>query len=143
MHLRDATPDDAPWIAARYAEVAFAPTDLARDRVVVAERDGARVGLGRLVRLEPGHVELGGIVVVEGARKGGVARAIVMRLLDMARGETVWCIPWTRLAGFYVSCGLPRVPDDELARVPAGVQHKLDFCARTYDEPVTLLRRAP
>jgi GNAT superfamily N-acetyltransferase len=106
--IRDLRDDERDWANALYRAIKFAVTP--RDAVaLVAELDGARVGLGRLVALAPDVLELGGIWTDEAVRGRGIARAMVNALL--ARREQagsagpLWCIPFAHLSAFYQSCG--------------------------------------
>lgn len=105
MNLRTATSDDEPWINARYASVHFIPSDLARDRVVIAEIDGAPVGMGRLVPAGEGAYELGGMFVLDAYRGRGIARAIVDELIRLANGADLYCIPFADLTALYAAAG--------------------------------------
>jgi len=135
VNLRVATPSDARWINERYAEVRFLPSDLAKEVVVIAEIDGERAGLGRLVDVDETSCELGGMVVFEAFRGRGVARAIIDELLRHARGRDVYCIPFAELESLYASAGFARTDD-----APREVREKFEWCQRTYEKPVLLMR---
>jgi GNAT superfamily N-acetyltransferase len=136
--IRMLADDERDWANARYRDIAFAespPGTLA----VIAELDGERVGLGRLVRLAPDVLELGGIWTTEAARGRGVARAIVNALLDHAPpGERLWCIPFEHLAAFYESCGFAAAPRPW----PAAITGKVGDCGATHRAGVVVLVRA-
>jgi GNAT superfamily N-acetyltransferase len=125
------------WANERYAEIDFAPSKES-DFVAVAEVDGAKAGLGRLVPMGPGIAELGGMYVLPAYRGKSIARAIVEYLLAHAsRCERLYCIPFAHLERFYTSCGFAPVgPGDA---VPEAVRGKLDWCHTRYPEPVRLL----
>lgn len=119
--LRD---DELDWAADRYREIAFSaspPGTIA----LVAEVDGERVGLGRIVELAPGVVELGGIWSDERVRGRGVARAMVTALLSRAPAGRLWCIPFAHLAPFYASFGFAETP----APWPEPIAAKVADCA--------------
>jgi GNAT superfamily N-acetyltransferase len=105
----------------------------------VAERGGARIGLGRLVEHAPGVVELGGIWTDEAARGGGVARAMVNALLARAAPGTgrLWCIPFAHLAAFYQSCGFVAAPPPW----PRPIADKVDECVAHALPAVVVLAR--
>jgi len=131
VNLRLATPEDADWINARYAEVRFLPSDLAKEIVVIAEVDHERAGLGRLV-----DCELGGILVLERFRGQGISRAIIDELLKHAGGRTVYCIPFAELESLYASAGFTRTDE-----APPEVLEKFAWCQQTYDKDVLLMAR--
>jgi len=106
--LRD---DELGWADERYHEIKFAPSPPGA-RGFVAELDGERVGLGRLIEHGPAVFELGGIWTHAAARNRGVARAMVTELLARAPAGPLWCIPFAHLAVFYESF------DFEAARSP-------------------------
>ena len=137
MVLRTARPEETGWINEQYAKVHFIPSDPAHDTIVVAELDGTRGGIGRLVDVGEGAYELGGMFVLDEFRGRGVARAIVGELIRRASGRDVYCIPFEDLEAFYASMGFTRIAADG---VPAKVQEKLDWCAREIDRAVVLMK---
>jgi GNAT superfamily N-acetyltransferase len=110
--IRELRADERGWANERYAAIQFATTP-AHAAALVAELDGARVGLGRLVCHAPQVVELGGIWTADAMRGRGVARAMVGALLErLARDRhagPVWCIPFAHLVAFYASFGFAPV----------------------------------
>lgn len=137
MKLRVATVADAEWINAAYAEVGFQTSDLSRELLIVAELDNERAGIGRLVPAGDAACELGGMLVFEGFRGRGVARAIVDELLRHARGRTVYCIPFADLETIYAKAGFIRREPE--ATLPQYVRDKLDWCRREIQRPVILM----
>lgn len=122
--IRRLREDELGWAAGVYQEIQFSaspPGALG----LVAELDGERVGLGRLVELEPGVLELGGIWCDDRARRRGVARAMVTALVARAPAGRLWCIPFAHLAEFYASFGFAEVP----APWPDGIAAKVADCA--------------
>jgi RimJ/RimL family protein N-acetyltransferase len=145
--VRRSRPSELAEINARYERIDFQPSK-PDDVQLVAEHGGAISGLGRLVRITEGLLELGGIWVAEHLRGDGVARAIVLALIAASqepaqaapggRAPDLACIPFARLAMFYGSCGFATW-DPDLA--PPAIRKKLEFCERTYAEPVMLMHR--
>lgn len=126
------------WANARYAEIGFvaaAETDL----VVIAELDGVRAGLGRLVPVAADMAELGGIYVLPQFRGKAVARAIVTWLLNHSPYDRLFCIPFAHLEHFYAGFGFAPVSPD--AAVPPAVTGKRHWCEQRYPDGVKLLVR--
>ncbi|HUP63255.1 MAG TPA: GNAT family N-acetyltransferase [Thermoanaerobaculia bacterium] len=136
MKLRRADPGEAAWINERYASVEFLPSDLSREIVVVAEIDGDRAGIARLVPVDERSCELGGMLVFEDFRGRGVARALIDELLRHAEGREVYCIPFADLESLYAAAGFERADD-----APQPVREKLEWCQRTYDRAAILMKR--
>ena len=140
MKLRRATAADAGWINTAYANIHFQLSDLTRDLVVVAELDGERAGLGRLVPAGEAY-ELGGMLVFDAFRGRGVAKAIIDELLRHAAGREVYCIPFADLEPIYAKAGFTRRERDDA--LPAHILEKLDWCAREMQRPVILMAQHP
>ncbi|HEX7829460.1 MAG TPA: GNAT family N-acetyltransferase [Thermoanaerobaculia bacterium] len=138
MNLRTATHADAAWINDRYAEVHFIPSDFDRDTIVVAELDGTRAGMGRLVPAGEHAYELGGMYVSDEHRGRGIARAIIDELITLAGDADIYCIPFANLTALYASAGF--VPSDR-ATATDHVRAKLDWCARELPEREVVLLR--
>lgn len=136
IEIRAARPDEANWVNERYAVVRFIPSDLTRELVLIAELDGAAAGMGRLVPVDDDSCELGGMLVFEGFRGRGVARALIDELVRQARAKAIYCLPFGELEPLYAAAGFERCDD-----APPGIMEKLAWCRRTYDQPVLLMRR--
>ena len=136
--IRDLHDAERAWANAQYRALGFVATPPGAI-ALVAERDGARVGLGRLVTHAPGVLELGGIWTDEAARGHGVARTMVTALLGRLAGTAtkVWCIPFAHLAAFYQSFGFtPGAPP-----WPPTIAAKVADCAvHALPEVVVLVR---
>lgn len=138
VSIRDASAAERAWADERYREIQFSPTR-ASHRVLVAELDGALVGLGRLVPIEPGVVELSGIWTSEAARGVGVARRMVTELLARAATDReVWCVPFTHLVPFYATFGFASVAPPW----PEPISAKIQACIALGQPVAGALRRA-
>ena len=133
--LRD---DELAWAADRYREIKFSisPPDAIG---LVAELEGARVGLGRLIEYEPGVVELGGIWTDLGARNRGIARAMVSALIERAGPVRLWCVPFAHLEPFYTSVGFAAARRPW----PGPIAAKVATCESQRLPTVVVLCRAP
>ena len=80
-HIRDAYMEESPWINERYGEIGFVPSNIAHELVAIAEHQGSRAALGRLVPVNADCAELGGIYVLPEFRGLGISKEIVSYLL--------------------------------------------------------------
>ena len=135
MIVRRARTDEIAWANERYAEIDFVPSS-ADARQWVAEVEGQRVGLGRLVPVGSGDEELGGIYVLPAWRGRGIAEAVVGELVRCRAGGRLFCLPFERLAGFYGRFGFRPVTTEPVPR-PIAAKHA--WCAATYPDPTVLL----
>jgi GNAT superfamily N-acetyltransferase len=130
--IRDLDDGERAWANALYRAIRFELTP-PEAVALVAEIDGERIGLGRLVAHAPDVLELGGIWTDETARGRGVARAMVEALLargaDAACSDRLWCIPFAHLSAFYQSFGfgvsVPPWPPSIAAKVSHCVEEAL------------------
>jgi len=137
MDLRTALPEDAEWVGEQYAAIGFLPSDLDRDTVVLAEVEGIRAGMGRLVPVGEGAFELGGMFVPDAFRGMGIARAIVDELIRRAGDAEVYCVPFADLEALYAAAGFRRVSREG---APQKVHDKLDWCDREIQRAVILMK---
>ncbi len=108
--------------------------------IAVAEYEGQRAGLGRLVTLDEHHAELGGMYVFEPYRGKGIAKEIVQFLLNQGHlFQTIYCIPFEHLISFYQQYGF--APCSELDAVPSELAAKYQWCKQQYPYPTALLFR--
>ena len=127
VQVRQASPEEIDWINERYDEVGFIHSDLARECVAIAEVDGVRAGIGRLVRVDPATAELGGMFVLTEFRGQGVADVIVRFLMNQSGiYSTIYCLPFPHLSDFYQRFGF--VPCHEPSSVPEEVRSKHAWC---------------
>jgi len=114
-------------------------SDLAREKILIAEVRQEKAGLGRMVKIEPGAYELGGIYVKEPYRKQGVATRIVSCLLEsISPKATVYCIAFKHLNFFYQRYGFQEISHVQL--IPQELQNKFNRCIKIYDHGVSLLK---
>ena len=136
--VRTAKETEMEWVNTRYDEVGFVHSNFEKEIIAIAEFEGQRAGIGRLVTIDSHHLELGGMYVFEPYRKQGVAGAIVEFLLKRnSMAHIVYCIPFEHLASFYKGFGFVACTD--LQSVPKEVLDKSLWCKEKYCHPTSLL----
>ncbi|MEM7247215.1 MAG: GNAT family N-acetyltransferase [Acidobacteriota bacterium] len=135
--VRLAEADDRDWIDECHRVVRFELSDERAELHAIAEVDGDRAAVGRILRIGPGRVELGGMFVDPRHRGRGLARSIVTFLLESVVDPTIYCIPFSHLVGFYESFGFRPLEKDEA--VPELVAKKVSECEQAFPEGVALL----
>ena len=136
ISIRRADASELEWVNARYREVDFVPST-AHDRIAIAEVDGDRAGIARVVSAGDAG-ELGGMYVFAPYRGRGVAQELIRFLLRETNGP-LYCLPFASLESLYGAFGFTRVTDS--SRVPEAVKEKHRWCNEHYTEAVLLLER--
>lgn len=138
IQIRKAKKSEIEWINQRYDEVEFLHSNFDKEFVAIAEKDGQRAGLGRLVTIDNHNLELGGMYVFEAFRGQGIAKTIVAFLLKNApSSQRIYCIPFEHLTAFYMQCGF--IPCTHLEQVPKELLEKNRWCKQKYAQPTSLL----
>jgi len=138
IKIRAASEIDMDWVNQKYKEVDFVPSILEKEIIAIAEYEGQRAGIGRLVTIDVAHAELGGMYVFEPFRGKGIAKELVKFLLEQARSfKTVYCVPFEHLSSFYMGFGF--ISCSNLERVPHEVATKYQWCKSHYPQPTSLL----
>jgi GNAT superfamily N-acetyltransferase len=138
IHIRAAGKANIAWINERYEEVDFVPSIFEKEVIGIAEYEGQRAGIGRLVSIDEFNGELGGMYVFEPFRRKGIAKELVEFLLRQAHPfQTVYCIPFEHLASFYMQYGFAACSD--LEKVPREIVAKYEWCKQHYPQPTSLL----
>lgn len=124
-----------------YRSISFQPSIQNQDETFGLTKDGRLVALGRIQR-HGEELEIGGFWVEESLRGTGLARRMVVCVLDaIPKGQPAWCVAFTHLADFYRSFGMKDHPKDQ---APAAIRDKLTYCSEEVErgtyQPVELLR---
>lgn len=113
VHLRPAVQTDTATIHRMVHGANINPLDLDWRRFLVAEAEGGEVvGCGQIKLHRDGSRELASIVVDEGWRGRGVARALIDRLMHEA-APPLWLTCRSGLAALYARFGFRLVGPDE------------------------------
>ena len=138
LYVRFAERSELKWINECYDKVDFVQSKFDNEIIAIAEFDGEKAGVGRLVKIDDQTFELGGIYVSESFRNKGIAKKLVIFLLDYVMpSKTVYCIPFEHLAPFYKKCGFTDCYNLDL--VPKEVVKKYFWCKEKYSQPTSLL----
>lgn len=136
--VRRATRSEIEWINKCYDEVEFVHSTFDKEVIAIAEVNGQKAGLGRLVKINEDNLELGGIYVFDAFRNQGIAREIVEFLLEHSLpSQTIYCIPFEHLKPFYKQCGF--IPCTNFEKVPKELLEKYFWCKEKYAQPTSLL----
>jgi N-acetylglutamate synthase-like GNAT family acetyltransferase len=133
VKVRRALASELPWMNECYRSIDFRESG-DNDFTVIAEIDGERAGIARIVP-EGTAGELGGMYVFDRFRGRGVAQALIAFLIDTSDG-TLYCLPFERLEPLYAQFGFVRVAGET---VPRAISEKHRWCNSHYTEPVLLL----
>lgn len=140
--VRTARRSEIEWINSSYDQVEFMHSDFGNEIIAIAEFGGQKAGLGRLVKVDEEHFELGGMYVFEAFRGKGIAKELVKFLLKYVKSsQRVYCIPFEHLLSFYKQCGFKDCSYQEL--VPRKILDKYQWCQEKYAHPTALLVLEP
>lgn len=140
LTTRKANKSELFWINSKYEEVHFMSSNYETELIVIAEFNGEKCGLGRLVQISDEDLELGGIYVFPSFRNQGVAEKIVAFLCDENdfKQQTIWCLPFEHLGDFYETFGF-KLCEESSQIIPPQIRKKHQWCNTTYDKNVLLL----
>jgi N-acetylglutamate synthase-like GNAT family acetyltransferase len=138
--IRKANREELEWINSKYSQIDFVHSNFEKEIIAIAEHEGERCGLGRIVTIDETNCELGGMFVFEEFRGMKIAEKIIAFLLDQENGihKNIWCLPFAKLNDFYAKFGF----EDNIVKdieVPKAVLEKYNWCNTTYDDEVLLL----
>jgi N-acetylglutamate synthase-like GNAT family acetyltransferase len=138
--IRNAEESELDWINKKYDEVDFVHSNLEKELIAIAEVDGVRAGIGRLISIDEKNGELSGMYVFDEFRGMGVSRHIVSFLLEN-KGLTkrIFCLPFAHLEKLYQSFGFERSESGQ--NLPKKVRDKFEWCNEHYKHEVLLLYR--
>ncbi|MBD3886336.1 GNAT family N-acetyltransferase [Phormidium tenue FACHB-886] len=130
--------EELSWINDRYDEVQFKHSDFNKEVIAIAEVDGIKAGLGRLVTIDDRTLELGGMYVFNHYRGCGVAGKIIKFLLQHVKdNQQVFCIPFMALEPLYRKYGFVQVFNRDT--IPKFILEKQNWCDQTYEQKTLVL----
>jgi N-acetylglutamate synthase-like GNAT family acetyltransferase len=105
LTIRPAIEADQPTIRRLIAEARINRMNLNWPNFVVAEEDGAIVGVGQVKAHDDGSRELASIAVIPARQKQGIGRAIIQTLLAREPGVTLYLTCRRELDDYYQRFG--------------------------------------
>lgn len=136
--IRKLHADELDWANACYKRIDFKISS-EQDFVAVAELNEQKVGLGRLVSIDGNTGELGGMHVFPEYQGRAIAGDLVEFLISCSRFSKLYCIPFSRLVGFYEWYGFSEISTS--SEIPTEILQKYNWCNEFYPEPVSLMCR--
>jgi N-acetylglutamate synthase-like GNAT family acetyltransferase len=136
MTVRMLSKTELSWANELYAQIDFQPSS-EHDFIVVAEVEGTRAALGRVVTMSSSCGELGGMYVLPAFRGNALSGTVIEFLINNCGLRTLYCIPFAHLSALYARHGFVTVPEG--TEVPEKVKEKFEWCKANYPTPVTLM----
>lgn len=138
LKIRTAERQEMEWVNNCFDQVEFTHSHFDNEIIAIAEFDGEKAGLGRLVQIDGKNLELGGMYVFESFRGKGIAGELVKFLFAYVKpSQTVYCIPFEHLLPFYMRCGFANCSNFEF--VPPKILDKYRWCQQKYTHSTALL----
>lgn len=113
MNIRPATATDQKTIQHIIHDAGINPMSLDWHRFVIAEDDGAVVGIGQIKPHGDGSRELASIAVIPERQSQGIGGEIIRTLIEQERGP-LYLTCRGQLETYYTRFGFRRVPRDEM-----------------------------
>lgn len=139
IYVRKATLEDIEWVNTTYRNIDFVLSDYTTEYIALAEVEGVKCGLGRVVTIDEGNVELGGMYVLDQFRGMGIAEQIILHLLqNHEQYKKIWCLPFEHLQHFYNKFGFLDQKTHDY-KIPDKIYDKHKWCNQNYTKDVLLL----
>ncbi len=113
IHVRPAQTEDQKTIERIIHDAGINPMSLDWHRFVIAEDDGAVVGIGQIKPHGDGSRELASIAVIPERQSQGIGSEIIRTLLAQEH-STLYLTCREQLETYYTRFGFRRVPRDEM-----------------------------
>ncbi|WP_109096986.1 GNAT family N-acetyltransferase [Aquimarina sp. AU58] len=139
IYVRKATLEDIEWVNNTYQNIDFVVSDYTSEYIAIAEVEGAKCGLGRVVNIDQNNLELGGMYVLDQFRGMGIAEKIILHLLkNHEQHKKIWCLPFEHLQHFYNKFGFLDQKTHNY-EIPDKIHAKHKWCNQNYTKNVLLL----
>ncbi|MDQ6722022.1 MAG: GNAT family N-acetyltransferase [Candidatus Dormibacteraeota bacterium] len=141
LTLRVATEADQPIIRRLIEEAHLNPMSLNWPNFLVAEEEGAIVGVGQVKAHKDGSRELASIAVVPARQGHGIARAVIERLLAREPGVILHLTCRRELQGYYERFGFRRLETAEYPRYFRRMIPLINLVMRFLGTQILVMRR--
>lgn len=141
MNIRPATEADQQTIRRLIKEANLNPMSLNWPHFVVAEDDGAIVGVGQVKPHGDGSRELASIAVIPARQGWGIGRALIETLLTRERGVVLYLTCRRELEGYYERFGFRRVERSEHPPYFRRLIPLVNLVGRVFGMEILVMRR--
>jgi len=141
MTIRPATAADEPTIRRMIREANLNRMNLHWPNFVVAEQEGAIVGIGQVKQHRDGSRELASMAVVPGRQGQGIGSAIIKTLLSGEGGRVLYLTCRRQLRGYYERFGFRRLERAEYPRYFRRLIPIVNLIAGRFGTEILVMRR--
>jgi len=141
VRIRPATEADQPTIRRMVKEAGVNPMNLHWPNFLIAEEEGATVGIGQVKPHNDGTRELASMVVVPERRGQGVGAAIIERLIADHPGGVLHLTCRQQLGGYYERFGFRTIAREDYSPYFRRLMPIANFFARFVNDRILVMRR--
>lgn len=139
--VREARSREIDWVNNRYDSIGFPASDFEREIIAIAEWDGERAGLSRIIRIGADVAEVGGTFVLPPFRGLGIAKQLLRFLNEKsAMFSSVYALPFVHVTPLYRELGFSPV-DRDAPDLPPDIIEKIAWFDRNFAREVRVMRR--
>ena len=136
-----ATEADQPSIRRMVREAGVNPMNLHWPNFLIAEEEGATVGIGQVKLHNDGTRELASMVVLPESRRQGVGAAIIERLIADHHGQVLHLTCRRQLRAYYERFGFSALATEEYSPYFRRLMPMANFFARFVNDRILVMRR--
>jgi len=141
VKIRPATEADQPVIRRFVRQARINPMNLHWPNFVVAEEDGATVGIGQVKPHNDGSRELASMVVIPERRGHGVGGAIIERLIADHPGQVLHLTCRVHMRGYYERFGFRALDKKDYSPYFRRLMPIANFVGRFVNDRIVVMRR--
>jgi amino-acid N-acetyltransferase len=143
VRIRPAIEPDQPAIRRLVRQAGINPMNLHWPNFLIAEEEGATVGIGQVKAHNDGTRELASMVVVPERRGQGVGGAIIERLIADHPGQVLHLTCRQQLRGYYERFGFKALVKEEYSPYFRRLMPIANFVGRFVNDRIVVMRRDP